>query len=623
MERDESSVPRCVGPRHPSAGSKGEKRMSTILVVDDSAICREPIAEALRAHGYHVICAGDGSEALSVLGRTNVHLVLLDLSLPQLDGISVLRTMRRNHLHRRIPVIMLTGHAEKHSVLEAAKIGIQGYLLKSNFALDELLERVQACLEPAVQSTTAPATRAAERRPAAVASASAAATSMPSSGAVAEAPTPPPAKPIKPPGVAAGDLQPVITKSELIQLVNRGLELRPLGSTVQNIMAVSGNSSCTADDVAKALGQDQALSIRVLKLANSSAYSRGRPVESVKDAVHRIGISQVRSIVTTLVVLQEYEGGVGEHIDPRLFWEHSIACGLIAAAIAKAHGSDRIDECFLWGMVHDVGRLVLLEHAPDAYAQVWEAAQSRSLPLEAVEAKLVLLDHCAVLERALEHWQFPHDFVMPVVSHHRTIGGMKRLPVQHRENAMIIALANRLARAMLLGCSGDETIQQFDELSDELGVKPETLQQITDTVEDDTRDVKLSLVVRTNDEHWPDFRAQTRERFTKPFRPLCVSNKPHSDAYRIACEHLTERLGDDAPNVAVMYLRDARELGTVSQKLAAEEKTHNVAPLPALVICAKGDVDLTRDCIQGRRVQVLKTPVSIAHLIAVAEELVD
>jgi len=70
--------------------------MSAILVVDDMAMCREPIAESLRRYGYEVTCAEGGAEALVFLRDEKPDLVLLDVSMPDPDGLTVLRAMRRN-----------------------------------------------------------------------------------------------------------------------------------------------------------------------------------------------------------------------------------------------------------------------------------------------------------------------------------------------------------------------------------------------------------------------------------------------------------------------------------------------------------------------------------------------
>jgi len=134
--------------------------VSTILVVDDMAIFRDPLAASLRLAGYETVCAADGKEALARVGEGRPDLVLLDLAMPVLDGLGFLRAFRADPANARVPVIVLTAAAERHTVLEAAALGAREYLLKSRFSMQDMLERVKRRLEDpgaATATATAPA----------------------------------------------------------------------------------------------------------------------------------------------------------------------------------------------------------------------------------------------------------------------------------------------------------------------------------------------------------------------------------------------------------------------------------------------------------------------------------
>ncbi len=612
--------------------------MSTILVVEDNAIVREPIAEALRGNGYDVVCAADGAQALSRMREGRPDLVLLDVNMPELDGFAVLGTMRRNPELKDIPVIMLTERAERENIIAAAERRVQGYLLKSQFSIDELFERVAACLggEPVTAASVvteessaqdgyaqwrARAEQASDESPVATRTVT---RSRPKNKTVSNEQSAP-----LPAAVASSmtnvesleDLAPAITKAELFKLVNEGLELRPLGPIVQNVISVTSNAGCSADDVAKAVKNDQALSIRILKLANSSAYSRGRPVSGVKEAIQRIGIKEVRSMVMTLGVLQRYEGGAGKHVDARLFWEHSIACGLIASAVAKQRQPGKVDDSFLWGMVHDVGRLILLDHVSDQYGCVWDFAEQLALPLEAVEPKVVLVDHCEILEKALEHWQFPRDFTAAVVNHHQSVGNLKRLGPEHFDAAANVALANRLAHALLLGSSGNDVLYPIDDLVEALQLKPSMISGLTETIRDETRDLKFTMLARTGDDDWPDFALQVKERLATEVRPLCISAEPDVDVYRMFCEQITSGSDDMPPGLGVVYLRDADEFSQLTAKFDAAEEPEAAEDTPVVLIVAKGKIDANDPWLASRRYAMLTPPIRIDNFVGAMQQV--
>ena len=119
--------------------------MKTILAVDDEEHILELIAYNLEAGGYEVRKAETGEEALEVLNREKVDLVLLDLMLPGIDGIEVLKQIRSDPVRRKLPVIMLTAKSDEISKVVGLELGADDYLGKP-FGVHELLARIKAVL---------------------------------------------------------------------------------------------------------------------------------------------------------------------------------------------------------------------------------------------------------------------------------------------------------------------------------------------------------------------------------------------------------------------------------------------------------------------------------------------
>ncbi|HET6250847.1 MAG TPA: response regulator [Tepidisphaeraceae bacterium] len=123
--------------------------MSLVMVVDDMALVREPIAAALRGAGYATVCAQDGAGAVSIAGQSRPDVIVLDVLMPGMDGMQVLRRLRGRSETAKTPVILLTATSEKPVVMEAARLGVRDYILKTHFSLGELLDRVDKCLTTA------------------------------------------------------------------------------------------------------------------------------------------------------------------------------------------------------------------------------------------------------------------------------------------------------------------------------------------------------------------------------------------------------------------------------------------------------------------------------------------
>lgn len=117
--------------------------MKRLLVVEDEVHIASFLVKGLSANGYSVDCVTTGSEALLRTRDDDFDLILLDLGLPDMDGLDVLRRLRRDG--RQLPVIIVTARAEVEDLVEGLDLGADDYLTKP-FAFDELLARVHARL---------------------------------------------------------------------------------------------------------------------------------------------------------------------------------------------------------------------------------------------------------------------------------------------------------------------------------------------------------------------------------------------------------------------------------------------------------------------------------------------
>jgi two-component system, OmpR family, response regulator MprA len=125
---------------------ENERPMTRLLVVDDDPALSRTLRRALAVEGYAVDCAGDGIEALDRLGEGEYDAVVLDVSMPRLDGLQVCRRLRARR--DRTPVLMLTARDEVRDRVSGLDAGADDYLVKP-FALDELNARLRALLRRA------------------------------------------------------------------------------------------------------------------------------------------------------------------------------------------------------------------------------------------------------------------------------------------------------------------------------------------------------------------------------------------------------------------------------------------------------------------------------------------
>ena len=120
--------------------------MASILIVDDDELLLRFLEHKLQAKGYTIITATDGLQALEVASEQKPDLILLDIMMPDMDGLEVLRRLKASPTTDGIPVLMLTARKLEQDVVVGLSLGAQDYLIKP-FMAKELLMRIQKLLE--------------------------------------------------------------------------------------------------------------------------------------------------------------------------------------------------------------------------------------------------------------------------------------------------------------------------------------------------------------------------------------------------------------------------------------------------------------------------------------------
>lgn len=117
--------------------------MSTVLLVEDQSETRKPLAKLLRLEGYEVLTARDAYAAAAAIRNESPDLVLLDVGIPPMDGLTMLSLLRDEPQFRDIPVVVVTGHTDENTAHRAQQLGVRRCLIKSQFTPEELLDTIR------------------------------------------------------------------------------------------------------------------------------------------------------------------------------------------------------------------------------------------------------------------------------------------------------------------------------------------------------------------------------------------------------------------------------------------------------------------------------------------------
>ena len=122
--------------------------MAAILVVDDEIDGTDAVVQVLRAAGHMVRVARDGEEAIGAVSESKPDLIVLDMMMPRMDGLSFLGVLRSYLGWQLVPVVLQTAYPENVRTVEAERLGVRDVLMKGQIPLAEVRRRIEAALEP-------------------------------------------------------------------------------------------------------------------------------------------------------------------------------------------------------------------------------------------------------------------------------------------------------------------------------------------------------------------------------------------------------------------------------------------------------------------------------------------
>jgi len=548
---------------------------------------------ALRSAGYEVLAAADATEALTLLRAREVKLILLDNQLPHLHGTTFLQHLRSHPLWKTLPVMMLAGSADKHTVLMARQYDVAEYLLKSEFSVGQFLDRVHKYVQPHAMGA--------------------------------------------PPAMAGGDASPVEPvepnalktdlRSRVLLAIDAFAQTRSFGGVVTQVIAIANSLQGSLRDLAQIIERDPVLSARLLQLANSTAYSRHKnAVATLDEAVRNIGTSAVRDLAMSARILESFPIDANNRAALLRCWQHALA---VAALMRRMHQSqdqaaplERVDPGVvqLVGLCHDLGEILLRQRFPEAFAQVEAAALQARSPLYPAVQEVFGIGHDEVTRRLFEKLDLPQAVSDPICRHAHWESVRSQGDVNRIEQTL--RMAEYYANGLLLASSPCGTIAPVGLADCREAHLPTSLLQL-DVLRNDVLATTCALSRASSDEERELFRAPPQ---TRPLRLWYARHRSFSQIDGIEAllgllgqvevrDHLPMRPGECA-GVGAMVV--AAPCGDVAGFAAADIKQSlAIAACPALLLLGQAS-GFKASALPG--VQIRQCPVILHEMLCFMEK---
>jgi HD-like signal output (HDOD) protein/CheY-like chemotaxis protein len=369
--------------------------MTRIIFVDDEPRVLDGIRRFLypMRDEWQLQFAGSGSQALEIMSLNPFDVIVTDVRMPGMDGTELLSQVRK--LYPGAVRIILSGQSDRDLTLKAA-VSAHQYLSKPCDAESLKLTIMRAVAlkatftDPSLQTLVS----------------------------------------------GAGTLPSI--PSLYVELINR----------------LEDPDGC-AQDVANVIAKDTAMTAKILQLSNSAFFGLSRRISDPRDAVLYLGLDTVKALALSVKVFSQFTVRPVSRFSIEDLGKHTMLTGILARKIAIAEGLKKndVEDSFMAGLLHDIGKLVLVSAAPGKYERAMRFAEANGVHRRDAEQKIFGTTHSEIGTYLLWLWGLP-DNVVEAVAYHHTPGScparrLGPLTAVHAANVLAHEKDTAAARAPL------------------------------------------------------------------------------------------------------------------------------------------------------------------------------
>lgn len=258
--------------------------------------------------------------------------------------------------------------------------------------------------------------------------------------------------------------------TDLTQKLSVAIEKMPaFPKSVQRILELTRDINCSPKELVSVIEKDPVMTMKLLSALNSAFYSFPKQITSVNQSVVYLGLNTVKNMALAFAAIGTLPRENAAGFDMQRYLMHSLTTASLARLIAqKGLLSADPGDCYLTGLLHDFGKVVLAQFMPEAFRRALDKSVQENISLQLAEQQEIGVDHTVVGGMLVERWQFPGEIAAHIRNHHTASA------TDDVQNAVFVA--DQLSKFILPGASGNPLIYDLpDTLSGRLGGKLETI----------------------------------------------------------------------------------------------------------------------------------------------------
>ena len=250
--------------------------------------------------------------------------------------------------------------------------------------------------------------------------------------------------------------------------------LPTIPSTLKQISKVIGDPVISLKEIGDFIGNDPALTTKILKMVNSAFYGFPGRISSTSHATVLLGLNVIKGLLVGVSVFEAMQNTMLG------LWEHSLGCALTSRLMAKRKGLKDYDDVYAAGLLHDIGKIILFLEFPKEYKETMNEAEFKEITIVEAERDHFVTNHADIGSWLAEKWLFPRNLIEVIKYHHKPHLS-KNAPIE----TAIVHLADIFMRANGVGFAGDPFVPAVNPVAFETLKLSETdIKEILEEMED-------------------------------------------------------------------------------------------------------------------------------------------
>lgn len=233
--------------------------------------------------------------------------------------------------------------------------------------------------------------------------------------------------------------------AQLRERVKSIIQLPSLPDVALEVIEAADNPKTSAARLGKMIATDQALTAKVLRIANSPFYGFPKRISTLEFAIIILGFEALKEIVVGIAMMSAVQNGVDEFFDSNAYWDHAISSGNIARRLAKDTGYRVTGEAFVGGLLHEMGMSAAHKYFRKEFEEVVKKVRTTSTSYDEAEKTILGATHAEIGGWLAERWNLPDHLVESIALHH-TPHAAEKNPRLAAVVHLADVLAGRLAR---------------------------------------------------------------------------------------------------------------------------------------------------------------------------------